>query len=162
MASERKKMTHLSPEGKSRMVDVSEKDATVRKAAAAGAVQVSHDAMELVRKGRIAKGNVVETARLAGIMAAKKTAELIPLCHSLMLEHVDVEINDVGTGFVISSRVQSTGKTGVEMEALAAVSVAALTLYDMIKAVDRTMVIGDIRLMEKSGGKSGTYLRESK
>ena len=153
-------MTHLSPEGQSRMVDVSQKGATVRKATAVGAIQVSRDAMELVREGRIGKGNVVETARLAGIMAAKKTAELIPLCHSLLLDHVEVEISDVDTGFEISSRVHSTGKTGVEMEALTAVSVAALTLYDMIKAADRSMVIGDIRLIEKSGGRSGTYIRD--
>jgi cyclic pyranopterin phosphate synthase len=142
------------------MVDVSQKGATVRKATAAGAIQVSRDAMELVREGCIGKGNVVETARLAGIMAAKKTAELIPLCHSLLLDHVEVEISDVDTGFEISSRVHSTGKTGVEMEALTAVSVAALTLYDMIKAADRSMVIGDIRLIEKSGGRSGTYIRD--
>jgi cyclic pyranopterin phosphate synthase len=142
------------------MVDVSNKDATVRKAIAAGNIQVTREAMELVRKGRSAKGNVIETARLAGIMAAKKTAELVPLCHSLLLDHVDVEISDIGTGFEIISRVHSTGKTGVEMEALTAVAVASLTLYDMIKAVDRSMVIGDIRLLEKSGGRSGTYIRE--
>jgi cyclic pyranopterin phosphate synthase len=142
------------------MVDVSDKDATVRKAIAAGNIRVTDEAMELVREGRIAKGNVVETARLAGIMAAKKTAELVPLCHSLLLDHVDVEISDVGNGFEIVSRVHSTGKTGVEMEALTAVAVATLTLYDMIKAVDRSMVIGNIRLLEKSGGRSGTYIRE--
>lgn len=141
------------------MVDVSDKDATARQATAAGSIRISHDAMELVRKGRIAKGNVMETARLAGIMAAKKTADLVPLCHSLLLDHVDVEITDIETGFEIRSCVNSTGKTGVEMEALIAVSVAALTLYDMIKAVDRSMVVGDIRLLEKSGGQSGTYIR---
>jgi cyclic pyranopterin phosphate synthase len=142
------------------MVDVSNKDATVRKATAAGSIQVTREAMELVRKGCIAKGNVIETARLAGIMAAKKTAELVPLCHSLLLDHVDVEISDIDTGFEIVSRVHSTGKTGVEMEALTAVAVASLTLYDMIKAVDKSMVIGDIRLLEKSGGRSGKYIRD--
>jgi cyclic pyranopterin phosphate synthase len=142
------------------MVDVSNKNATVRKATAAGNIQVTREAMELVRKGCIAKGNVIETARLAGIMAAKKTAELVPLCHTLLLDHVDVEISDIGTGFEIVSRVHSTGKTGVEMEALTAVAVASLTLYDMIKAVDKSMVIGNIRLLEKSGGRSGTYIRD--
>ena len=142
------------------MVDVGDKDATVRNATAAGSIQVASEAMELVRAGSIAKGNVIETARLAGIMAAKKTAELVPLCHPLLLDHVDVEISDVGNGFNVVSRVRSTGKTGVEMEALTAVAVAALTLYDMIKAVDRSMVIGDIRLLEKSGGRSGIYLKD--
>lgn len=142
------------------MVDVSQKAGTARQAEAAATIRISAEAMELVRRGRIAKGNVVEAARLAGIMAAKKTAELVPLCHALVLDHIDIEISDIGTGFEIRSRVISTGKTGVEMEALTAVSVAALTLYDMVKAVDRSMVIGDIRLLRKTGGKSGTYVRE--
>jgi cyclic pyranopterin phosphate synthase len=154
------KLTHLSPTGKSQMVDVSDKTTTAREAVAAGTIRIAPKAMDLVREGRISKGNVVETARLAGIMAAKKTADLVPLCHPLWLDHVDVEITDKGWGFEIRSRVRCKGKTGVEMEALTAVSVAALTLYDMVKAADRAMVIGDIRLMRKSGGRSGTYVRE--
>jgi cyclic pyranopterin phosphate synthase len=142
------------------MVDVSRKASTKRQAIAAGKIQVAEDAMETVRAGQIAKGNVVETARLAGIMAAKKTSELIPLCHPVPLDHVDIAIQDVGTGFELEAQATSTGKTGVEMEALTAVSVAALTLYDMIKAADRTMVISDIRLIKKAGGKSGTYVRK--
>jgi cyclic pyranopterin phosphate synthase len=142
------------------MVDVSRKAATKRQAVAAGTIQVAPDAMEAVRAGQITKGNVVETARLAGIMAAKNTSGVIPLCHPLPLDHVDIAIEDIGTGFEIEARAATTGKTGVEMEALTAVSVAALTLYDMIKAADRTMVISDIRLVKKAGGKSGTYIRK--
>jgi cyclic pyranopterin phosphate synthase len=142
------------------MVDVSDKASTKREAIAAGTIRIAPEAMELVREGRIAKGNVIETARLAGIMAAKKTSDFVPLCHPLMIDHVDIEMKDIGVGFEIRARILSTGKTGVEMEALTAVSVAALTLYDMVKAVDRSMVVGDIRLLEKSGGRSGKYLRE--
>jgi cyclic pyranopterin phosphate synthase len=142
------------------MVDVSRKASTKRQAIAAGKIQIGREAMETVRAGQIVKGNVVETARLAGIMAAKKTSELIPLCHPLPLDHIDLAIQDVGTGFELEALAVSTGKTGVEMEALTAVSVAALTLYDMIKAADRTMVISDIRLIKKAGGKSGTYVRK--
>lgn len=142
------------------MVDVSPKEATVREAVAAGTIRISPEAMGLVREGRLAKGNVVETARLAGILAAKRTSDLVPLCHPILLDHIEVEITDAGTGFDIRSRVLSTGKTGVEMEALTGVTVAALTLYDMVKAADRNMVIGEIRLLKKTGGKSGTYRRE--
>jgi cyclic pyranopterin phosphate synthase len=141
------------------MVDVGDKSVSQREAVAAGTIRVSAEAMKKVREGRIAKGNVVETARLAGIMAAKKTSELIPLCHSLALDHIEIEIKDIDTGFEIVSRVRTSGKTGVEMEALMAVSVAALALYDMIKAADRTMVMGDIRLLKKSGGRSGLFVR---
>ncbi len=160
MARRTSKLTHVSSTGRTRMVDVSRKASTRRQAIATGKIQVAPEAMETVRAGQIAKGNVVETARLAGIMAAKRTSELIPLCHPLPLDHIDIAIVDVGTGFEIEARAVSTGKTGVEMEALTAVSVAALTLYDMIKAADRTMVVSDICLMRKSGGKSGTYIRE--
>jgi len=141
------------------MVDVGDKNETGREALAAGTIRIAPDAMQQVREGRTRKGNVVETARLAGIMAAKKTSELIPLCHPLPLDHVDIEITETDGGLEIRARVRSTGKTGVEMEALTAVAVSALTLYDMVKAADRTMVIGDIRLLRKSGGKSGTYVR---
>jgi cyclic pyranopterin phosphate synthase len=142
------------------MVDVGRKDSTERVAVAAGIIRVAPEAMERVREGRIAKGNVIETARLAGIMAAKKTSDLVPLCHPLAIDHIDIDVKDIGEGFEIRARVTSTGKTGVEMEAITAVSVTALTLYDMVKAADRSMVIGNIRLLEKSGGKSGRYIRK--
>ena len=159
MARRSTKLTHLSPAGRVRMVDVGDKSVSRRQAVAAGRVRISPQAMEEVRQGRLAKGNVLETARLAGIMAAKRTAELVPLCHSLPLEHIEIEIRDVGSGFEIEASVRTTGKTGVEMEALTAVTVAALALYDMVKAADRTVVIGDVRLLRKSGGRSGLYVR---
>ena len=159
MARRTSKLTHVTSDGQIRMVDVGDKAVTERRAVAAARVQVSEKAMDEVRAGRIAKGNVVETARLAGIMAAKKTAELIPLCHSLPLEHVAIAIRDIGSGFEIEADVRTSAKTGVEMEALTAVSVAALAIYDMVKAVDRAVVIGDVRLLKKSGGRSGEYVR---
>ena len=142
------------------MVDVGDKAVSRREAVAAGTVRVSPEAMDKVRKGQIAKGNVQETARLAGIIAAKKTSELIPLCHALPLEHVEIEIRDIGSGFEIEASVRTSAKTGVEMEALTAVSVAALALYDMVKAVNRAVVIDDVRLLRKSGGRSGLYVRQ--
>lgn len=142
------------------MVDVGEKGATDREAVARGSVRVSREAMALVREGRARKGNVVETARLAGILAAKRTSDLIPLCHSLSLDHVDVAIDFSDSGFEIEARVRSRGPTGVEMEALTAVSIAALTVYDMVKSADKTMVIDGIRLLEKRGGRSGHYVRK--
>ena len=144
------------------MVDVSRKASTKREAVAAGTIRIAPEAMELVRKGRIAKGNVVETARVAGIMAAKKTSELVPLCHTLPLDHIEIDVDDIDEGFEIRARVVSTGKTGVEMEALTAVTATALTLYDMVKAADRSMVVGNIRLLQKSGGRSGTYIRKER
>jgi len=160
MARRTTKLTHVSPTGGVRMVDVGDKAVSRREAVAAGTVRVSPEAMDKVRKGQIAKGNVQETARLAGIMAAKKTSELIPLCHALPLEHVEIEIRDIGNGFEIEASVRTNAKTGVEMEALTAVSVAALALYDMVKAVDRAVVIDDVRLLRKSGGRSGLYVRQ--
>jgi cyclic pyranopterin phosphate synthase len=160
MARRTKALTHISPSGKTRMVDVSHKASTKRQAVAAGTIRIAPEAMELVRKGRIAKGNVIDTARMAGIMAAKKTSELVPLCHPLPIDDIEIDVDDLGDGFEIRARVVSTGKTGVEMEALTAVAVTALTFYDMVKAADRSMVVGDIRLLEKSGGKSGTYIRK--
>jgi cyclic pyranopterin phosphate synthase len=139
------------------MVDVSRKPVTVREAVARGRIRISPAAMRLVRAGRLAKGGVVEVARLAGILAAKRTAEAIPLCHPLALSHVDVDLAPRRDGFVIEARVRTEAKTGAEMEALHAVAVAALTVYDMVKAADHTMTIGDIRLARKSGGRSGTY-----
>ena len=160
MARRTTKLTHVSPTGGVRMVDVGDKAVSRREAVAAGTVRISPEAMDKVRKGQIAKGNVQETARLAGIMAAKKTSELIPLCHALPLEHVEIEIRDIGSGFEIEASVRTSAKTGVEMEALTAVSVAALALYDMVKAVDRAVVIDDVRLLRKSGGRSGLYVRQ--
>ena len=136
------------------MVDVSAKPVTSREAVARGFIRVSTAAMRLARSGRLRKGGVVEAARLAGILAAKRTAEVIPLCHPLPLHHVDVDVVAKRGGYAIEARVKTDAKTGAEMEALHAVTIAALTLYDMIKAADTGMVIGEIRLVKKTGGKS--------
>jgi len=145
--------------GRVKMVDVGDKPVTAREAVARGAITMSAEALRLIRRGAIAKGDPLQTARLAGIMAAKRTSALIPLCHPLQLTHIGVELAPTKTGYAIEARVRTSGQTGVEMEALTAVAVAALTVYDMVKAVDKTMVIGDICLVEKSGGKSGHYRR---
>ena len=155
-----KGLTHVDPKGRIRMVDVGDKPVTDREAAARGSISMSAKALKLVRAGKVKKGDPLQAARLAGIMAAKKTSELIPLCHPLTLSHVSVDLTPTRTGYTIESRVRIAGQTGVEMEALTAVAVAALTLYDMVKAVDKTMVIGDIELVEKKGGKSGHYRRK--
>jgi len=141
------------------MVDVGEKPSTRREAVARGWIRMSRGALKLVRSGRVKKGDPLQAARLAGIMAAKQTSALIPLCHPLPLSSVNVDLTPTARGYDIEARVSTTAQTGVEMEALTAVAVAALTVYDMVKAVDRAMVIGDIRLMLKTGGKSGTYRR---
>jgi cyclic pyranopterin phosphate synthase len=146
--------------GKAVMVDVGEKAVTAREAWAQGTVTMSPAALRAVRTKTVAKGDVLQVARLAGIMAAKQTASLIPLCHPLPLSHVQVDLTPIRQGFRIDARVRTSAQTGVEMEALTAVSVAALTVYDMVKAVDKTMVIGDIVLVEKLGGKSGPYRRK--
>jgi cyclic pyranopterin phosphate synthase len=143
------------------MVDVGDKPATSREARAAGEISMSAAALRLVRTGGVAKGDPLQVARLAGIMAAKQTASLIPLCHPLALTHVSVELTPTRRGYRIESRVRTTGPTGVEMEALTAVSVAALTIYDMVKAVDKRMVISEICVLEKSGGRSGHYRRKT-
>ena len=155
------KLSHLDASGKARMVDVGDKPSTSREARATGTITMSAEALRLIRDGRVAKGDPLQTARLAGIMAAKQTAALIPLCHPLALTHVSVELTPTRRGYRIESRVRTTGQTGVEMEALTAVSVAALTIYDMVKAVDKTMVISDISVLEKSGGRSGHYQRKA-
>ena len=157
----RKKLSHVDDSGKARMVDVGDKPATDREAVARGEITMSAEARRLIRTGAIAKGDPLQTARLAGIMAAKQTAALIPLCHPLPLTHVGVELTPTPRGYRIEARVRTHGPTGVEMEALTAVAVTALTVYDMVKAVDKAMVIGDICLIEKTGGKSGTYRRSS-
>jgi cyclic pyranopterin phosphate synthase len=141
------------------MVDVGGKPVTDREAIARGSITMSREARRLIRAGAVKKGDPLQAARLAGIMAAKQTAALIPLCHPLPLSNVDVELAPTARGYAIEARVRTTAQTGVEMEALTAVAVAALTVYDMIKAVDRTMVIGNIRLELKRGGRSGEYRR---
>ena len=151
------RLTHVDEAGRLRMVDVSDKAVTVREAVARGRITMSADALRAVREATLKKGDALQAARLAGIMAAKRTADLIPLCHPLPLSHVDVVLTAERDGYAIEGRARTAAQTGVEMEALTAVSVAALTLYDMVKAVDRKMVIGDIRLVAKSGGRSGDY-----
>ena len=141
------------------MVDVGDKPVTTREALARGAITMSATALRLIRQGALAKGDPLQAARLAGIMAAKKTAELIPLCHPLPLTHVSVELTPIRNGYRVEARVRTASQTGVEMEALTAVAVAALTVYDMVKAVDKEMVIGEICLIEKTGGRSGHYRR---
>ena len=157
--SKPKRLTHVDAAGRIRMVDVGEKATTSREAVARGEVRMSATARRLIRAGQIKKGDPLQAARLAGIMAAKRTSELIPLCHPLPLTVVNVEITATRAGYAIEARARTSAQTGVEMEALTAVSIAALTLYDMVKAVDRGMVIGDICLLEKRGGKSGEYIR---
>ncbi|QEX22311.1 cyclic pyranopterin monophosphate synthase accessory protein [Hypericibacter adhaerens] len=155
------RLTHFDEAGRAHMVDVSAKAATRRVAVASGHVTVSKETMRLIRAGQVKKGDVLSVAELAGIMGAKKTSELIPLCHPLALSAVSVVLkpNPRQSRIEITATVRTTGPTGVEMEALTAVSVAALTVYDMCKAADRAMVLGDIRLEHKSGGKSGVYER---
>jgi cyclic pyranopterin phosphate synthase len=143
------------------MVDVGDKAVTTREAVATGEITMSPEAVRLIRSGRVKKGDPLQTAVLAGIMAAKQTSSLIPLCHPLPLSHVGVNLTATPAGYRITARVRTTSQTGVEMEALTAVAVAALTIYDMVKAVDKAMVIGDISLVEKIGGRSGHYLRAS-
>lgn len=156
-----KKLSHIDDKGRARMVDVSGKPVTLREAAAQGSVSMKKETLQLITQGKIAKGDVLAAARIAGIMAAKKTPDLIPLCHRLNVSSVaiDFEVDDAESKIDILSRVRVTGQTGVEMEALTAVSAAALTIYDMCKAVDRGMVISGILLTEKSGGRSGHYKR---
>ena len=154
--------THLDEQGSVRMVDVSEKPATVREAVAQGVITMQAETLDLIRDQRAKKGNVLETARIAGVMAAKRTAELIPMCHPLPITHakVDLFLQPETHSIRIEAAVRVVGQTGVEMEALTAVSIAALTIYDMCKSYDRAMTISDVCLLEKSGGKSGTFVRK--
>jgi cyclic pyranopterin phosphate synthase len=147
------KLSHIDARGRVRMVDVGDKPVTVRKAIARGSIAISPETLARIRRGGLRKGDPLQTAQLAGIMAAKHTATLIPLCHPLPLSGVEVDILPTRRGYDIEARVRTAAKTGVEMEALTAVAVAALTIYDMVKAVDKSMVIGDIRLVKKTGGK---------
>jgi cyclic pyranopterin phosphate synthase len=153
-------LTHLDEQGNARMVDVGAKPATERVAVARADVALSPDTLALVREGRAAKGDVLAVARVAGIMAAKKTPDLIPLCHPIMLSSVEVDFDFADSGIAIRATARTTGPTGVEMEAMTAASVAALTIYDMVKGVERGVTITGVRLVHKSGGKSGTWERE--
>ncbi|HWI89350.1 MAG TPA: cyclic pyranopterin monophosphate synthase MoaC [Sphingomicrobium sp.] len=155
------RLSHVDDGGRARMVDVSDKDETVRTACARGHLMCKPETLEQVRAGTAPKGSVIHTAELAGIMAAKRTAELIPLCHPLPLTKVEVNIDldDALPGFRVAAEVRTKAVTGVEMEALTAVSVACLTLFDMLKAIDRTMTIGEVEVVSKTGGKSGDWKR---
>jgi len=159
-------LTHVDEQGRAQMVDVGGKPDTQRVAVARGQVRMKRETLALIRQNALSKGDALAVARIAGMMAAKKTADLIPLCHPLMLTHVSVEfeLSEAGNDGVveITATVETTGKTGVEMEALTAVSLAALTIYDMGKAVDRAMRLTDIRLIEKHGGKSGDIVLETR
>jgi cyclic pyranopterin monophosphate synthase len=156
------KLTHIDEKGRPRMVDVTAKADTQREAITRGTVHMKAETLELIKQGQIAKGDVLTVAQLAGIMAAKQTPSLIPLCHPLLLGEIKVEfeIDEAHHTILITSTVKNTGKTGVEMEAMTATAVAALTIYDMCKAVDRGMRIDNVRLIKKSGGKSGTIVLE--
>ena len=153
-------LTHFDESGRARMVDVGDKAVTQRRAVAAGRIEMQAETAELIRAGGAAKGDVLGVAQVAGIMAAKRTHELVPMCHPLLLTKIDLALKLENSAVSIRATVQTNGQTGVEMEALTAVSVAALTVYDMVKAVDRGMTITDIRLIEKAGGKSGEWTRE--
>jgi len=154
-------LSHLNQNGEAHMVDVSEKDITYREAVAIGFVKAGAAFLGAIQQGNVPKGMVFATARIAGIMAAKKTDELIPLCHSLQLDGIEIEFEIERDGVVIEATVTTHGRTGVEMEALTAVSLAALTIYDMGKAMDKSMTIGPIYLKKKSGGRSGYYVRKN-
>ncbi|MBF0327915.1 MAG: cyclic pyranopterin monophosphate synthase MoaC [Nitrospirae bacterium] len=158
------KLSHIDEQGKAKMVDVSGKSVTAREAMASAAVVMKPDTLKLIKDNKLKKGDVLAVARVAGIMAAKKTAALIPMCHPLNISHIalDFEFDEKESAIRILSRVKIMDKTGVEMEALTAASVAALTIYDMCKAVDKEMIISDIMLLEKRGGKSGEFKRKKK
>ncbi len=153
----RARLSHVDADGAIRMVDVSEKPVTERVAVACGRITIGRAALAAIRSGRVAKGDPLQAARLAGVMGAKRTAELIPLCHPLMLSKVDIQFFAKKDGYEIEAIVRTSAQTGVEMEALTAVSVASLTIYDMMKALDKKIVIGPIRLIKKSGGRSGLF-----
>lgn len=154
-------LTHFDDAGRARMVDVSAKPVTAREAVAAGEVRMNPETLERIREGRLAKGDVLAVAQVAGIMGAKRTADLIPMCHPIGLDAVELafELDEAGSRVCITATARTASRTGVEMEAMTAVATAALTIYDMCKAVDRAMEISEIRLLRKSGGKSGTWER---
>lgn len=152
-------LTHFNDEGRARMVDVSEKNITHRIAIAKGKISMEKETLEVILSGKMKKGDVLGTAQIGGIMGAKQTSNLIPMCHNIMISSLDIafEIDEEDSSITIIATAKTDSKTGIEMEAMTAVSVAALTIYDMCKAIDRSMIIHDIQLVEKSGGKSGTY-----
>ena len=154
-----KKLTHIREDGAVQMVDVTKKEATSREAVAAGEIRMSRETVDLIARGELPKGNVLETARLAGIMAAKRTSEIIPLCHPLGVTGIGISFEVSEDRISVEAVVRVPGKTGVEMEALLAASVSLLTIYDMCKAVDKGMAIGDVRLLRKTGGSSGDFVR---
>jgi len=162
LAGRDRKLSHVDAHGRVRMVDVGAKPVTEREAVARGSIAMSREALRIVRSGKVRKGDPLQAARVAGIMAAKQTSALIPLCHPLPLTSVHVDLTPTPRGYDIEARVKTSAQTGVEMEALTAVAVAALTMYDMVKAVDKAMVIGNVRLEYKAGGRSGTYRRGQK
>src|SRR6056297_3389319 len=156
-----KKFSHIDQDGKVKMVDVSEKEITQRTARAVGEIRMEPETLKMIKEGNIKKGAVIETARIAGITGAKKTSDLIPMCHPLLLSSIKVDFDlNFEDKIKIEAEVKNSGQTGVEMEALTAVNLAALTIYDMIKAVDKSMEINDIKLIYKAGGKSGIYERK--
>jgi cyclic pyranopterin phosphate synthase len=159
-----KKLTHINQKGDAQLVDITDKAITHRKAIAEGTIQLNKDTLKLIQTNLIKKGDVLNTAKIAGIQAAKKTWEIIPLCHSINLTKINIEFNidKKNNTIVCQSSCECFAQTGLEMEALSAVSIALLTIYDMVKAVDRTMIISNIHLVEKSGGRSGLYKREVK
>ena len=158
------KFTHFDDDGKAVMVDITEKNVTERTAVATGEIVMNRETLEAVKRGNIKKGDVLGVARIAAIMAAKQTQSLIPMCHNILLTNAKIEFSfdDEGNKILIKSTVKTTGKTGVEMEALTMVSIAGLTIYDMCKSMDKSMVIGEIRLVEKHGGKSGDWIKNEK
>ena len=158
------KFTHFDDDGKAVMVDITEKNVTERTAVATGEIVMNKETLEAVKKGNIKKGDVLGVARIAAIMAAKQTQSLIPMCHNILLTNAKIEFSfdDEGNKILIKSTVKTTGKTGVEMEALTMVSIAGLTIYAMCKSMDKSMVIGEIRLVEKHGGKSGDWIKNEK
>jgi cyclic pyranopterin phosphate synthase len=154
-------LTHIDSEGKAKMVNVGSKDITLREAVASGTVTMKHETLEQIKSASLKKGDIIAAARIAGIMAAKNTPHLIPLCHPILIDEISIDFDLSGTDSIsITATARCSGKTGIEMEAMTAVSIAALTIYDMAKSVDRGITISDIRLESKSGGKSGTYKRK--
>ncbi|SKC51648.1 cyclic pyranopterin monophosphate synthase MoaC [Maledivibacter halophilus] len=154
--------THFNESGKAKMVDVGKKDDTQRVAVAKGRIKMNSKTLKMITQGQMKKGDVLSVSQIAGIMGAKKTSDIIPMCHNIFITGADIkfEIDEENSAIQIESEIKTTGKTGVEMEALSAVSITALTIYDMCKAVDKDMIIEDIKLIKKSGGKSGEYIRK--
>jgi len=154
-------LTHINEKGEAKMVDVSPKDDTIREAIVTGGVRMKPETLDKIKQNQMKKGDVLATARIAGIMGGKKTPDLIPLCHTILVSEINIDFEFIGDDFIkITALAKSTGKTGVEMEAMTAAAVSALTIYDMCKAIDRGMSIENIGLQKKSGGKSGTYIRQ--